>query len=146
VGIAHPTTVDVLKGLITIPVGFGKWIWDQTVGNDEGNSDSDDVWSEPDEINDPSTDISPEAKAIRDGHGYKKHRNEFPEIKDEEDFGRMIDGVINNPSESKENLNDGRKAYWDDETGTLVIVDPGDADGGTVFRPEKGKDLFDELK
>ena len=46
-------------------------------------------------------------------------------------------------------LSAGRKAYWDDKTGTVVIVvitNPKDPDGGTAFRPVRGKDYFKDLQ
>ena len=37
-------------------------------------------------------------------------------------------------------LSGGRTAYWND--GTVVIRNPGAADGGTAFRPTNGYDYF----
>lgn len=48
-----------------------------------------------------------------------------------------------NPSNSKKLIN-GREAFWDDKTGTLVIKDSKHADGGTAFKPTKGKGYFND--
>ena len=57
-------------------------------------------------------------------------------------FADMVDNIISKPSASK-NLKNGRTAYWDDATGTIVIVNPKDKDGGTIFRPRNGKGYYD---
>ncbi|MCZ2244180.1 septum formation inhibitor Maf, partial [Neisseria meningitidis] len=59
------------------------------------------------------------------------------------DFARHIENIVANPSESKK-LSNGRSAYWDDKSGTVVIRNPKDPDGGTAFRPKIGKQYFDD--
>lgn len=91
---------------------------------------------------------NPEAQKIANGHAYDKHvtkQKEFPEIKDKQAFAEHIDNVMTNPTESK-NLTNGRKAYWDDKSKTVVITNPKNPDGGTAFRPTQGKKYFDDLK
>ena len=56
----------------------------------------------------------------------------------QEDFGASPAPIRKNPSEVK-NLSRPRTTYWDDIIGTVVIIDPGDADFGTAFRPAAGK-------
>lgn len=51
-----------------------------------------------------------------------------------------IDGL-----ETRYGLRNGRTAYYDPETGAVIIEDPGAEHGGTVFVPEEGKDYFDDL-
>lgn len=48
---------------------------------------------------------------------------------------------MNNPSAFRE-LRNGRSAFWDDATGTVVIRNPSAADGGTAFRPRNGRSYF----
>jgi len=44
-------------------------------------------------------------------------------------------------------LSNGRIAYWDSLTQTIVIRNPMAADGGTIFQPIKGITYFlEELK
>ena len=60
-------------------------------------------------------------------------------------LAKHIDNIINNPSETK-SLSNGRTAYWDNNTKTVVIHDPKSKDGGTAFIPTNGKKYFDGLK
>ena len=53
--------------------------------------------------------------------------------------------TLANPSEVKK-LDRGRTAYWDNNTKTVVIVDPKSKDLGTAFVPKNGKAYFDGLK
>ena len=118
-------------------------------GGSEGASGSqptdDDMWGELDQYNNPTSEISPEARAIANGHAYDEHIGDFPGIVTRDEFARLIDDIMNNPSEVKP-LNRRRTAYWDDTSDTVVIVDPGDADGGTAFKPTGGRDYFDSLE
>ena len=43
------------------------------------------------------------------------------------------------------NLDRGRTGYWDEKSGTIVIKDPKNPDGGTAFRPVEGRKYFDDL-
>jgi filamentous hemagglutinin len=52
---------------------------------------------------------------------------------------------MNNPSAFRE-LRNGRSAFWDDATGTVVIRNPSAVDGGTAFRPTNGRAYFDGLR
>jgi hypothetical protein len=94
----------------------------------------------------PSTPEQTIGQQIANGHAWDKHvekKNEYPGMfNDRGEFGKFIDGIVENPTESKELLRD-RNAYWDDTTGTVVITDPNSSDGGTAFRPDKGKDYYD---
>ncbi|MCX4834432.1 DUF6531 domain-containing protein [Streptomyces sp. NBC_01016] len=52
-----------------------------------------------------------------------------------------IDGV-----ETRYGLNSGRTAYWDPDTGAVVIEDPGSPHGGSVFTPQEGHTYFEDLE
>ena len=89
---------------------------------------------------------------IANGHAYEKHitrKQEFEElgINTREQFAQHIENIITNPSAVRQ-LERGRTAYWDDDkTGTIVIIDPNNKDGGTAFRPTPGKKYFtDRIK
>jgi hypothetical protein len=80
------------------------------------------------------------------GHAWKKHvvqRNEFPEIKDREQFRNLIGSILSNPSKTK-SLAGGRTGYLDKKTGTVVVRDPRRRDQGTVFRPLDAERYFDK--
>lgn len=79
---------------------------------------------------------------IGNGHAWAKHGGEFPWIHSQAEFIATIDAIIAKPSMSK-SLSNGRTAYWDSKTGTIVITDPNTRDGGTMFRPSQGKSYYD---
>ena len=58
-----------------------------------------------------------------------------------EDFAKLIENIIKNPSEVRK-LQNGRTAYWDNETGTVVIHNPRASDQGTTLRPSAGIRYF----
>ncbi len=109
--------------------------------------DADSLWDEFDQSN--SVEILPQAQNIANGHAFTDHRFEFERIgiTTREQLAEHISNIINNPSDVK-SLKRGRTAYWDDETGTVVIYDPADqAENGTAFIPENGKYYFtDEIE
>ena len=62
-------------------------------------------------------------------------------------FGDLVDNIVANATGSDvRKLSRGRTAYWDGETGTVVIHDPKSKDGGTAFRPKDGREYFEGLK
>ncbi len=78
---------------------------------------------------------------ISGGHAFDKHvieQCEFPGVTTRGQFASMIEDAVMN-GESRV-LSGGRTAYWTD--GTVVIRNPGAADGGTAFRPTNGYDYF----
>ena len=83
------------------------------------------------------------AEEISGGHTFTKHvikQGEFPEFSQHQ-FQRHIQNIVNNPTEMKF-LTRGRIAYWDQKTGTVVIRNPGQGDGGTAFKATGGYDYF----
>jgi hypothetical protein len=85
------------------------------------------------------------AEDIANGHAFDKHLGEFPEVSTRQEFQQVIDNVIENPTDSK-SLSNGRTAYYDSQSNTLVITDPSSADGGTAFRPTNGVGYYNGLK
>ena len=117
----------------------------QSINSGDSLFDDDSLWGDADVVNNPPIPgVSQEAESIANGHAFAKHQEQFPNINTRDDFAEVIDGIINNPSDSK-NLERGRTAYWDDATATVVITDPGDTDGGTAYKPDDGKAGFDKL-
>jgi filamentous hemagglutinin len=90
------------------------------------------------------------AQEIAGGHAFEKHvlnQGEFKGlgIRTREQFANHIENVINNPTASRQ-LSNGRTAYWQEPTGTVVIRNPRAVDGGTAFQPVNGRAYFDGLK
>ncbi|WP_395772654.1 hypothetical protein, partial [Arenimonas sp.] len=79
-------------------------------------------------------------------HSYEKHASEFPNVKSSKDFKSLIDRIIENPSE-KTILKNGKTLYWDDNTKSILIINPYDnLNGGTFFVPANGKQYYlDEI-
>jgi hypothetical protein len=78
---------------------------------------------------------------ISEGHAFDKHvveRREFPGVTTRSKFADLIADVVMNGEFRV--LSGERTAYWSD--GTVVIRNPGAADGGTAFRPANGYDYF----
>ena len=89
------------------------------------------------------------SKQIADGHSFEKHvlkKGEFKglEIRTKKQFAKHIERVLRKPTHKKK-LKRQRTAYWDAKTGTLVIKDPNNPDGGTAFQPESQKRYYDKL-
>ncbi len=81
---------------------------------------------------------------IANGHAFAKHHSEFG-FRTEAEMASHIDRVIANPSYVRKLIR-GRTAYWDDATRSVVITDPGSADFGTAFKPNRGRTYFDNLR
>ena len=81
---------------------------------------------------------------IAAGHAFAKHGREFGFSRRSE-LAAHIDRVIASPSASRQ-LSHGRQAYWDDGTGTVVICDPSTPDGGTAFKPDRGRRYYEGLR
>ena len=90
-------------------------------------------------------DPAADARKIANGHAWHQHQEEFPTIETIEEFARLIERVISQPSASRK-LSRGRWAFWDDDSETLVIHDENSADSGTAFRPARGKAYFENLR
>ena len=87
------------------------------------------------------------AKRIANGHAFEKHvlkGNEFPKIKAKQDLAKLIEKILEKPGEVK-SLADGRFAFWDEASKTVLIINPKTIDGGTIFVPKKGKTYFNEI-
>jgi len=81
------------------------------------------------------------------GHSLDAHEGEFPRDWSSEELRDHVLQVINHPSASCEFEfgNVRKKAFWDDDTQTVVIVDPSNDDGGTFFKPKEGKGYFERI-
>ncbi len=81
---------------------------------------------------------------IASGHAFAQHGFEFG-FNTEAQMAAHIDRVIAHPFSVKRLIR-GRTAYWDDDTHSVVILDPNARDGGTAFKPERGRFYFDSLR
>lgn len=85
------------------------------------------------------------AERIAHGHAFQEHvidRDEFPEIRTREEFADLIHRVLTELSSSEVELRLGRRAYWNEALQTVVITDDLSEDGGTAFRPSRGRAYF----
>lgn len=62
-------------------------------------------------------------------------------MKSPDDLARIVERVRTNPTNTR-TLAEGRTAYYDAVDNTLVIRNPAQSGGGTVFRPDDGLDYF----
>ena len=90
------------------------------------------------------------SKNIGNGHAFTKHIEEFKTIwiKTSKQLENHIKGII---QKSKGTLNSkswarGRSAYRDDDTWTIVIVDPNHIDWWTAFIPSAWKKYFESFE
>ena len=100
------------------------------------------------------------AEQIGAGHAFAKHVLQHGDIRNGgggefvglgirtvKQFQGFIDNIMNSASGSNvRSLSNGRTAYWDDATGTVVIHHPRAPDAGTAFRPRNGRAYFDGLQ
>jgi len=95
----------------------------------------------------PTVDAVAVAGRIAAGHAYDKHvvaEGQFPGIASRAAFAALIQGIIEHPTASRQLTNE-RTAWWDTASGTVVIANPHDRDGGTCFKPRAGRPYFDHL-
>jgi hypothetical protein len=80
------------------------------------------------------------ASKIASGHAFDKHILEFSNlgIKTHEELMQHITIVLQNPTRSG-NLERNRSYVYDSKTNTLVVMDSGHIDSGTIFRPIEGE-------
>ena len=97
-----------------------------------------------------SIDEIPSSKAIADsisqGHAFEKHvlqEGQYGGITQDE-FATHIQEVMDNPTMSK-SLSNGRSAYYDEASGTVVITNPNAADWGTAFVPRNPLKYYNDL-
>ncbi|MDD4019501.1 MAG: hypothetical protein PHV28_16345 [Kiritimatiellae bacterium] len=83
---------------------------------------------------------------IANGHAFAKHAAQFG-FSSRDQLAAHIEQVVRSagPSNTRSLLR-GRTAYWDGKSGTVVIVDPNTADGGTAFKPDRGRRYFEALR
>jgi filamentous hemagglutinin len=89
------------------------------------------------------------AKEIAGGHAFEKHvieRAEFSGISTRGQFASLIEDFLNAPGTIMRNLKNCRVAYWNSNTGTVLIRNPNAADGGTFFKPTAGIQYFWDLQ
>jgi len=79
---------------------------------------------------------------IAGGHALAKHASELG-VTTSAQLAARVEQIIMNPSEVRY-LSGGRIAYWDNVSQTVVIRNPSAVDGGTIFKPVKGKVYFME--
>jgi len=88
-----------------------------------------------------------EAYDIAYGHGWRDHQTDWISIgiNSEQELAEHLEGIMANPSDYAELIR-GRRMYWDDATGTIIIENATETDKGTAFVPLEGKETFDEIR
>jgi RHS repeat-associated protein len=109
------------------------------IAGDEGGDEGEAELKEHEQEN---TDCT--ANQIANGHAFEKHAGEFG-AETPEEFEQAIKDALENATKSRE-LSNGRTAYYDEETNTVVITDPSSPDGGTIFKPSGGEEYFNGLQ
>lgn len=89
------------------------------------------------------------AQEIAGGHAFEKHvlyQGEYKGyIRTRKQFADLIENIVYNHSDMK-TFGKYKTAYWDNQSGTVVIRNPKAVDGGTAFRPNNNKLYYDRLK
>jgi hypothetical protein len=106
----------------------------------------------------PTRDPAEIARYIAGGHAWAKHGGDYrpgrvvngraydgPPVHGPADFARLIGEGLARPDATRP-LARGRSAYWEEDYGGVVIVDPRNPDCGTAFRPNRGRAYFDGLR
>jgi hypothetical protein len=78
-------------------------------------------------------------------HAFENHREDFPRALTPGDVAETIKKIMKAPTRWSY-VRDGRIAYWDRPSQTLVIVDPIPPHEGTAMKPTTGERYFDELR
>jgi hypothetical protein len=140
----------LLEGEVYRPPGQTSDPADSAKPKDEASSDESTPpqltkpYKPPHELSDEEIDKDVEAIAK---HSYGKHKEdqgEFSNVYNELELNRHVKNIIKEHKEWKP-LSKGRTAYWDDESGTVVIHNPNEEDRGTVHQPKDGKKYYDGL-
>jgi hypothetical protein len=86
------------------------------------------------------------AQEIANGHAFEKHvikKGEFPGIKTRQEFQEHIEDVLDSPSDIRY-YKDGRVAYLQESSGTVVIRNPGFGES-TAFRPDNWNKYISDI-
>jgi RHS repeat-associated protein len=116
----------------------GRWWHNLSQDTDGSEPPAETVAPVPD---DP--EIAREAQRIAHGHAGTKHADEFPDAQGSDELAGRVAEIMRNPTAVKQGAR-GRTAYWDEASATIVITDPNNPDGGSVFRPTNGREYFDD--
>ncbi len=84
------------------------------------------------------------AESIANGHA-AGHLGDFEDlgIMTPEELEDFLRDVMGSGATIEKELENGRTGYYDPGTGTIIVVDPRNADGGSVFRPRDAEDYWD---
>jgi RHS repeat-associated protein len=133
-----PAVEGVQHGIEGITHGIES-VWNSVNENEGPNDEGEAELKEREQEN---TDCT--ANRIANGHAFEKHAGEFG-AETPEELERTIEDVLENATKSR-GLSNGRTGYYDEDTNTVVIVDPSSPDGGTIFRPSGGEEYFNGLR
>ncbi len=92
----------------------------------------------------PHPSFQSTGQKIANGHAFEKHGRELGFAKKEQ-MALQIDRLISRSTQVR-HLAHGRTAYWDETSGIVIIEDPNTPDGGTAFKPNRGRSYFEGLR
>ena len=82
-------------------------------------------------------------------HAFKKHvlhQGEYPGwIRTTKQLEQLVEKILMNPTAMK-NLSHGRVAFWDEASGTVIILNSKNVGQSTVFQPTNGLAYFNNLR
>jgi hypothetical protein len=78
------------------------------------------------------------AAKIGNGHAYSEHIHEFSNlgVTTKEQLVNHVSNILTNKNTKVRALTNGRSAFLDDKTMTVIILDPKSPDSGTIFIPK----------
>jgi hypothetical protein len=143
-------TWAMLAGAVLCGLAALAWISRQQdeAGGNAANAERGGARAVEQDLHHPTAAQAKIAQAIAAGHAYDKHvvaERLFPEVKSQADFAELIGKVLAHPTHHRK-LENGREAFFDEPSNTIVIYNPHARDRGTCFRPRSGLQYYTGLK
>jgi hypothetical protein len=140
----------MLAGAVLCGLAALAWIGRQTedTGGQAANAERGGIGAADQGLQQPTAAQAKIAQAIAAGHAYDKHvvaERLFPEVKSQDDFAELIGKVLARATHHRK-LENGREAFFDEPSNTIVIYNPHARDRGTCFRPRSGLQYYAGLK
>lgn len=87
------------------------------------------------------------SREIASGHAFTKHalkKNQFPGF-NRLQFEEHLFKVLNDRKTEVKFLSRDRVGYWNQNSNTIIVRDPRHFDGGTAFKPIRGRTYYDDV-
>jgi len=79
-------------------------------------------------------------------HGWAGHQDQFPDMTQKQFQDLVLETVQNATGNDVKRVDKFKTAYWNDKEDLIVIRNKRDPNGGTAFRPDEGRQFFDNLR